>query len=220
MAASQYFTKSSDDHLNSIKSISSWPMSASAWVKTDNTGNGGILTFYQGYDRGFGARSGINGTVVDIWCGNDTQGFNNSSGYSISINKWVNLSIVGSSDTNKKLYLDGVEVISWTTNITPPSAINLTTGSIFNYGVTSGGNLAHVHYYETALTPNEIKELMYHPGSITNGLLAYYPLTENASSVTDFKDQSINLNNINNGVLPTASNDGPPVYLPQQGTTL
>lgn len=217
MAGSAYFNGSSDQ-LYVTYNISAWPLSFAAWYYYDGEGgSSGILGFGQSYQKGIGIRK--DGTWLEIWSGNAAQAFAKSGHYTMTSGNWYHVVGVMTSDTDKKMYVNGVESVSWTTSRTAPTPTTLLIGAMWPSGSYSRGNFAYAHYYDKALTPEEVLEIMHKPGSVTSNLVGYYPLWENAASISDYKDLSSNGRDMTSGGLPDYDPLAPPVYFPNHKNT-
>ncbi|MHC4843954.1 MAG: LamG-like jellyroll fold domain-containing protein [Planctomycetota bacterium] len=78
--------------------------------------------------------------------------------------------------------------------------------TVCGYGSRLDGLLAYPAIYDRVLTAAEINQLMHCPGSVTDGLVGYWPLTDSSTQY----DQSPNSNNGTNSGT-TASTNGPPI---------
>jgi hypothetical protein len=153
-----------------------------------------------------------------------TQGWSKSTGKfawwqtpvnSIALNVWQAVAVTyeGNSTANDpRFYVDGV--LQTTAETRGPAgsrnsdaANTLYLGNRGNTDRTFNGKLAHVHFYNRALTATEIAQLKQSPGSITNGLIAYWPLSGSGSQELDLSG------NGNHCAVSgaTASADGPPL---------
>lgn len=106
------------------------------------------------------------------------------------------------------IYLNGSVENSGTRN---PNVSN--NGFIFGARATTlafkwDGEMAYAHMYTRALTASELLEIQYKPGSIVNGLKAFWPLT--GGSLLDLSGNGYTLVNTNT----IDSTLGPPVSFP------
>ena len=110
-----------------------------------------------------------------------------------------------------KVYLNGVEdgtgAFSGSADTTTGSAVIGRLGDLsadhFN------GKAAYVHIYNRGITQVEVTQLMYRPGSVTSGLVAYLPLWGVHSPEIDLSGTG-NSGTVNGA---TESTDGPPVFI-------
>lgn len=133
----------------------------------------------------------------------------------ISLNEWLFVSINydNSSTSNSPVfYVNSIEFAITQTSSGSGSIVNDSTfplkiGNILNDDRPIDGKISHVHMYDRELTQAEIKEIMHKPGSIRDGLVGFWPLTDDGSTQR-------NLSGIGNtGAVTGATNssDGPPV---------
>lgn len=138
--------------------------------------------------------------------------------HSFSTGTWYHLAwsySSGSMLSGSTGYIDGVsKTLSdvFKGNETP-AAIDTSTspfrlGDRGNASDFMDGKVAYFHAYNTVLTQDEILEVMYKPGSVTNGLQAYFPLVGSSSEfINDISGNG--WDGTNNGA--TESFEGPPV---------
>ena len=117
-----------------------------------------------------------------------------------------------------QIYVDGVLDVVYTATggsdlEMSDTAAKLTLGAqldsldvVCDAGWNMDGQMAYWHAYSGILTIGEVNTLMHCPGSISDGLVGYWPLTDGTTQY----DQSGNANNgTNSGTA--ASTDGPPI---------
>jgi hypothetical protein len=130
--------------------------------------------------------------------------------------EWHHLCGVLSGGT-PNIYLDGVDATEFsnqdcTGTAKSTSGSDICIGQMDSTAVCSsgtddeGGQLAYFELFSKALSGGEVASVMYCPGSVTDGLVGYWPLTDSGTQY----DQSVNSNNgTNSGTA--ASTDGPPI---------
>lgn len=139
-----------------------------------------------------------------------------SSAGTITLNKWTAVAMTWDGSTtaaNVHLYIDLIEPSYQTTTNGVSLGVDGTTDFIIG-NITSGirtfnGNIAYVQIFDVVLTNSEIRQATYIPGSITRGLVGYWPLWGTASPEQDLSG------NGNTGTLTgtTENFNGPPVQL-------
>ena len=99
--------------------------------------------------------------------------------------------------TGIQLYLDDAEVNYGTLNDDGVGGRISDAGAPFGIGNDGGVGrtfdcrLAHVHVYSVALTLNELKQIRAYPGSITRGLLGYWPLEASGTVAGDHSGNNV-----------------------------
>jgi len=117
--------------------------------------------------------------------------------------------VAGTYDgTTHRLFINAVQENS---QVMTPTSNNLDAGVwVGRYsgaGALWNGDIAHASIYKNvSLTSSQLKQIMYFPGSITNGLVGYWPLL-GGSPEPDYSG------NKNNGTVTgaTVSADNPPI---------
>ena len=129
-----------------------------------------------------------------------------------AVNTWYHTAMTWGSNV-LTLYVNGASV---STNATSGS-INTNTRSFIISAETTGncgfpGQLAYAHVYNRALTVVEINEIRWHPGSIVDGLILYYPMNE-PDGATTFIDLGPNKYDGTETGTIDGSAEGPPIFL-------
>lgn len=135
----------------------------------------------------------------------------------INFNEWINLSINYNKNSilnTADFYINGILVTSTRTGDTSTaSPPNSDSGEAATFGNTAGSNVAfdgfisNMHMYDRELTQPEIKEIMQKPGSIRDGLVGFWPLTDDGSTQRNLAG----IGNTGSVTGATNSADGPPV---------
>lgn len=141
------------------------------------------------YSTALTAQEGVWLFIASTWDGGTTTA---------SIDLYVDGSVVDDADFNVSGTFTGVENCA-----TDASMFAFLAPSSSNEG---DGRMAYVHLYDRDLGVAEINQIMHCPGSIADGLVGYWPLTDSSTQY----DLSPNSNNgTNSGTA--ASTDGPPI---------
>lgn len=187
-----YSFDGSDDYISASPSITSYPITISAWVKQSaNTSNKSPLSFKQSDIQRL--MFGTNGTGMAYNVRDTTKeveiGATNISG------NWTFLTGVSSANNNHKFYINGELVASSNTTIAFPNWTEFRIGD-FNHNSTNfhfNGYISDVSIWERALTTDEITEL-YNSGA---GL--QYPFEEEEPEDPDPEPQDPS--NLGNGYI-------------------
>lgn len=191
-------------------------ITVAAWVKFDSTAN--FMHIAGKYDFGNGNRQyqlALNGTAKYNFAVDDNGAGAFSCATSIAPRTGQWDWVVGVyDDVNVHSYVNGVRntpaTCAFTAGIFNGSAAfsigaSLSSGT---YGSFLDGKIAHVQVFNRALDEGERERIGKCPGSITNGLVAHFPLT-GSSSTTE--------RNVANGgsaltvTGPDEIQDGPPI---------
>lgn len=175
-AEKAYFFDGDGDHVRVEPAPNFWStgnLTFSCWIKIQPGGQFQPRILHNGtLDV---ALNGTSGSPKVAFAG---RGFN-GLGYSMNLSSEVNYHVAGSYDgTTAKLYLDGIEVAStnviWnfqTTSLPLGIGRNLETGTDKFAGV-----IDDVRIYDRALSDVEIWELYSLKPTLSEGLIAHYPL--------------------------------------------
>jgi hypothetical protein len=139
----------------------------------------------------------------------------------ITTNKWYFGAITfdgGSGSGQARLYIGDIdtdatlESTSGAFDITWDHESDIAIGGYYS-GASRvfKGQLAYVHVYNTNLSLEQIQEIQRKPGSITSNLLGYYPMINETDLGKDYSGNGNDLTAVNS---PSASNNGPPVFFP------
>jgi len=222
MAGAAVFDDASSEFLrSSAPSWTTFPASIAAWIKLDSafSAQGGVVALCGSGTRNFSFYV----TSSDVLKGYIRIGGGASvvlTGTTLNKDQWYFVAHVSASHTDHILYLDGAVDQTSTVDSTGTDTFDRVrigcwtseTGQFFD------GSIAYVHYYDRALSIGEVNQIMHCPGSVVDNLQVYYPLIEDASVTTDYKDLSPSSQSITAGTLPSPSLAGPPVYFPQAGS--
>lgn len=138
----------------------------------------------------------------------------------IPFNAWTFVAMswnggLSSASSNLRLWINAVEDSysssqDGTNTIGTDGGGNFYIGCRFSTDQTFNGLISHLHFYNSFLTQNELRQLMFNPGSIQRGLVGYWPLTSPAAAAQD-SDYSGNRNTgVPNGGV-ARSTDEPPI---------
>lgn len=132
----------------------------------------------------------------------------------IPFDEWVHLSLNwgGDAEVPPVQFHNGVNVGSMDAfsnvgSFEPDTNIPVVIGNSPNEDRPLEAEMCYVHMYDKELTIEEINEIMHKPGSIRDGLVGFWTLTDDGSTQR-------NLSGIgNNGTVTGATNsaDGPPI---------
>ena len=131
----------------------------------------------------------------------------------IPYDEWIHFSLnwIGDGDVGPVQYNNGVNVGSMVpfpgSGAYTPGANPVFFGNSPNLDRPLEAEMCYVHMYDKELSVEEINEIMHKPGSIRDGLVGFWPLTDDGSTQR-------NLAGIGNtGAVTGATNsaDGPPV---------
>lgn len=159
------------------------PVTCAAWILPDNTGEGGSgVIFIRGVSivspglifRSINTiRFRVQGTTDLIRASSDSE---------ITMGIWQHVAFTWDGSTtaaNVHIYVNGVETgYQTTTNGATPtnnSTENFRVGNLLA-AHSFDGLMSYVHGYNRVLSIGEISQIMFYPGSITNGLLGFWPL--------------------------------------------
>jgi hypothetical protein len=140
----------------------------------------------------------------------------NTTNNSITLNNWFHLSINYNKDVfgnEADFFIDGEpfpsNVFTWGSSSEPrsDSARPLTMGSIEGGTLTFDGLIAYPHMYDRELTQPEIKEIMHKPGSIRDGLVGFWPFTDDGSTQRNLSG----IGNTGSVTGATSSDESPPI---------
>lgn len=137
---------------------------------------------------------------------------------SYSTGTWYFVAAVSRASNDHELFLDGVSVGTSTvtksfTGSTDRWMIGRFAGSS-DWSQIMNGRIAFPCIYDRALTDNEIKEIMYKPYSVVNGLVWAPDMFIAGSVAGDFLDLSGGGFNPNqNSGIPASDPLGPPVFI-------
>lgn len=131
-------------------------------------------------------------------------------------NEWHNYAVTFDADSSSNrasFFLDGASYAS-TTGLTPGGNRVSDVGDDFVIGNTAAanghmpGDLAYVQAWDRILSAEEIRESMYRPGTVKNGLIGFWPC------LGDSPERDLSGNG-NTGTVTgaTISGNGPPVSL-------
>jgi hypothetical protein len=189
------------------------PGSFAAWIKADTTGEGGVGRLYDKVRKQV-QLTGTNRLRYE----RETSGTHlvvESNNNAISLGTWHFVAVTWANSntaSNTKIYVDGTEVNYATqqnatgtddSDGTHQACIGNTEGQT----QTFDGLIAHAHLYNRTLTSTEVGQIKDSPGSVTSGLLGYWPLTGSGSTEPDGSG------NGRTGTVTgaTESSDGPPI---------
>lgn len=135
---------------------------------------------------------------------------------SIGVNQYVLVTHDGSTTAvNCKLYHNGFEVAydaTFVTNgVTPTNNAGASTRIGSNNGTirTFDGNISHIQIWNRVISPQEVRQSMYAPGSVRNGLRRYWPLYGTSGPEPDMAGL---IGPLSNGVVTGAVlASGPPI---------
>ena len=201
---------------------SSWTHSAvgitdeitiAAWIKAESWASGFAWNIAardeaSGSQRDWIAQAddGSDGPQWVLWNSSDSIGIHGSTSR-LSLDTWHFLTFTYDS-SNMNIYVNGTLVAgpeSQTGNINDE-----VTGVYFGNSQDklhdADGLIAYVHIYNRAISTGEMSEIMYCPGSVTSGLVGYWPLTDYSTQY----DLSIYSYNGTNSATES-STDGPPI---------
>ena len=133
-------------------------------------------------------------------------GWNSPAGSILNL-KWYFVAVTydgGSSSNNPTIYINGNSVA--VNESTTPSGTYPNDSAYSTYignrpadtARTFNGKIAHVQMFNRVISQGEVKQIMFFPGSIRNGLVGYWPLLGSASPETDLSG------NKNNGTVTGA----------------
>jgi len=186
------------------------PLTFALWVNPVNGGesNLGFMMAIQN-DLGGYKIFRFNNTVAGrtqilIDGSTDISRITNNSGL-LPFNKWTFASATWTGSnlaSDVHIYYNAVEqsyaVSTSGAGIVADSGGNLLIGNNTGTTRTFNGQIAYAHVYNRILSIEEMKQIMFYPGSIINGLVSFNPLLGSASTEPDFSG------NKNNGTVTGA----------------
>ena len=133
----------------------------------------------------------------------------------ITYNEWTYFSVTynNSSTSNQpKIYFNSIEQpfdegVTPTGFATSDAGQNLFIGNINELNRTADGFFSYFQMWDRIISQKEIKESMHKPGSIRDGLVGFWPLTDDGSTQRNL----IGIGNTGAVTGATNSADGPPV---------
>jgi len=189
------------------------PGSFAAWIKADTMGEGGVGRIFDKVRKQLQLRG-----TKRLRYERETSGTHlvvESTDNAIRLGTWHFVAVAWANSntaSNTKLYVDGAEV-SYAIRQNASSTDDSDGSHQACLGNTEGqtqsfdGLIAHAHLYNRLLTAAEIAQLMIAPGSITTGLLGYWPLTGSGAVEPDLSGKG------RHGTVTgaTESPEGPPI---------
>lgn len=222
------FDSSNSEYLrhHSDLGLTNWPVTLSAWIYPTSTATSSADGIIQLSNPSGDLTTGAFDIVLlssmkvrlTAYSGGNVTAISTTV---LSLNTWYFIAAVFASNTSKKIYVNAVEENEVTTALAFDSDVgSVAIGSQWANGSIIAnsqfdGIISFPQVHNTALTDNELKELMYMPDSVTDGLLFYPDSLSPFSVATDIKDLSGNGNDIDSGTLPDLSTNNPPVTFPQ-----
>ncbi|MCK4282723.1 MAG: hypothetical protein KAX44_00275 [Candidatus Brocadiae bacterium] len=156
-----YLFDGKDDYIQLDNPVSGFPFSINAWVMTSNTGEGGVVSLaYTGSNGRYylmGIREGKACLVA-----NNAASSRLDSGTSIADGQWHMLTAVFVSDTNRRLYVDGVPAASSTEPVSYYGSANkMSIGRLERHSPSDyfNGSIDDVRIYDRQLTDEEVQAL-------------------------------------------------------------
>lgn len=196
MGGSRRFTSNSDlirvSDTAILQNIFDGGGTVSAWCYVDSIpSNGRICSKVSGSTGwSFYLRSATNSlSFFQYFSG--TFGYREDSSSTPSLNEWNHYAVTynSSSASNRATLYQNAQVYTSSTGSNPNGTRESDSGVDFVIGNSddeSGsflGNLAYVQAWDRALSVAEINESMRKPGSIRNGLVGFWPLTDGGSTM-------------------------------------
>ncbi len=168
-----------------------------AWIMPDTEGEGtGGMIIAQSqsnitYKEVRTPTTGINRLegFVGFSSGTNANSISTDSGVTLDVWQFVVMTYDNSGDKTIRLYVNGSEVSYGTQTagsgtIRDVSAMNVVIGNDETDTANSfDGGIAYVQIFDRVLTVVEMKEIMYHPGSIINGLKLFSPVWGDSTEV-------------------------------------
>ena len=146
-----------------VQIVDSYPFTISTWFKM-NTGEGGAIVWLSDKDSSiiyYGIHTDITTGKVQIWARNTTL-YTAEATNAYNDNAWHQATAVYTSATDRKLYIDNVEVATSTNSVTYSSLVDrISIGVAGDATPTSYfvGSLAGLKIYNRALDISEIESL-------------------------------------------------------------
>lgn len=191
--------------------------SAGIWVRATSFPNGrnGLM----------GTDNGSNGWALSITSGSKPRfsvaGVGNSDmTNSVSTATWYFIAVTKVSASTNIMYVITTAGAVTSETVTART-VNANTGDFYLGAVGStaststNGNICHAQVWNRVLTQNELLNAAFAPGSVTNGLLSYWPLYGQTSPEIDLGNLNTQLT-VNTGATATSTNS-PFVQVPYQG---
>lgn len=215
MAASQDFNGSTQRlyrTASSPKDDIAIPCALTCWFNADVVSGGSkyIMCVW-----GFGNYIGIrinSGNLTIASRANSGTTYTHICG-AINNSQWYHCVINFASATERTCFLDGAQFGTSDTNSSDPTAFTMDAVEIgsLNTAVYYDGKVAYPAIYNKELNLAEINEIRFKPYTVTDSLIWAPNMLIDGSAVGDYYDLSGNGYDPDNGVIPTASLDGPPV---------
>jgi len=229
MAASQDFDGSTEylfsNDSNSVASaLSDYPVSQLGWIYW-NTLPGAAVPF--GLFRNIGVSNNDFIRILSRSSGklranirvNGGVEYGTESSNTVSTGKWYFVCQTHASSTDHKLFVDGTNWLTGTTDVGSfPTLSRTSIGRTYRGSITTeyhDGKVAHYQVYDKVLSIDEQNEISNNPIALPSNLKCYIPLMENGTVATDFKDLTGNGFGPQSGTVPTNSPSGPPIHFPQ-----
>jgi len=173
------FDGSNDYVRNSSAVVSAYPFTMSGWFKTTET-SGTVVGIFDTTTNAFYTAIYVSGdNKATLTIDDDVVAGVIKSTDDVTDGNWHHMVGVFTSTTDRKLYLDGIEVNSDTTSVGFPSGLDTTSIGVFDRSTQSTlmeGQVADVRIYDDALTADEVNYLY------TNGKQGTDPTTTNLVS--------------------------------------
>jgi hypothetical protein len=201
-------------------------LTVSVWYRTNDAADG---SQYMISDREASGATGQSfsltrdvGFELTVSDGTNIQQWSDNPPISFSDDVWYHMT--GTWDYNGGspvfiLYRDGSVVTSYFRTDTGDVTDLYDSGNALRFGGLGqssnwnmDGQLAYAHVYTRALSAQEIEEIRYKPGSVTDSLVYYVPFYDDNT----WADLMGNLGTATENGTVSSSNEGPPVYFPQE----
>ena len=179
----------------SITRPTAYPITMGGWVKINHSGTyhspmvilDGPVNYaskeFMGLEFYFDAPLG----AVYMFTANDSVYLSEQTANVIPVYTWMHLTGVWESETSRRLYLNGIQITTATTNASCTISNKLSRISM-DYGylwahIYGDNTVKNTFCYNKALTQPEIlSEMQRSTPATTTGLIAYYPLNETTGS--------------------------------------
>jgi hypothetical protein len=188
-----------------------WPFTICAWIAPDDAGqqsNGRII------DKGGGNLSsgwtfltdGSQQLVLYVNGGSGGNALGSGSG-DVNYGVWQHVAVAYGTDGSAHFYTDGTDAGTDTGGSSPTANTQAVwIGARANDSNREfDGKMAHIQLFDVELTQAEIATLMYRPGAIPRGLVAWWPIV-GSSTEPDWGGGGYNSTSISG----TTVADGPP----------
>ncbi len=183
-----------------------------AWIDPDDAGdgvNGRIIDKNGGGGGNNGWSFQLSGTssTIQIYVNGGSGGNARiSDTAAVSFGVWQHVAVWHGPDGHQ-FYVDGVAAGNSATAMNSPVANNseVLIGARQNKQREFDGRMAHVQIFSAKLTAAEINSLMWHPGSVSQGLVGWWPILGTSTE----PDWSTNGNN-SSSISGTTVANGPP----------